>query len=194
MRKLFGVLIFALMIFVLGACSSNSKANTISAADLSERESAILSTASEHSFVFDFHLASESKKVSVWIEKYKDGELVDDKLNKLSLMAEGNGAIIFTTPKEKGEEKKRTFNIGISSNGSTGSTVRLDNDVDQKLSFSGSFKINEKSVEEEEAVLAGIIYSEDKKDTISLRSSFYEDPSELQKYDVVYLFKAEFQE
>lgn len=200
MKRRFGILILiTIFAFVLSACdsdSSNAKTdtNTISSTDLSNMEKAILSTTSDDSFVFNFNIDSEYKKVSVWIEKYEDGELVDDKLSKLSSQPRENGAIILTTQKKNEEAKKRTFNIGISTSGdtsgSTGSTVGVDREVDNKLSASGSFQVSEKSAKQGEAVLAGIIYS--KQNTISLRSNFYEDPSELKKYDVVYLFKAEF--
>ncbi|MFD1363243.1 hypothetical protein [Lentibacillus salinarum] len=200
LKTRFGILILiTILAFILSACdseSSNTKTdtNTISSTDLSNMEKAILSTTSDNSFVFNFSIDSEYKKVSAWIEKYEDGELVDDKLSKLSSQSRENGAIILTTPKKNEEAQKRTFNIGINTSGdtsgSTGSTIGVDKEVDNKLSVSGSFQVSEKSAEQGETVLAGIIYS--KQNTISLRSNFYEDPNELKKYDVVYLFKAEF--
>ncbi|WP_100010512.1 hypothetical protein [Lentibacillus sediminis] len=157
-------------------------------------ESAILATASEQSFVIDFHKGSEYKNVSVWIEKYEDGELADDEIGRLSLMAEETGSIIFTLPKENEEEKNRTFNIGITSGGSTASSTGLDNNLDEKSSLRASFQVGETSLEEGEAVLAGIVYSDDENGTTSISANFYEDPGEMEKYDVVYLFKAAFVE
>lgn len=197
MRKLFGFLLLILLIVILAACdNSNSQTdtNTVSAADLSQKESAILATTSEQSFVFDFNKGSEYEKVSIWIEKYEEGELVDEKIGQLLLEAEEAGSIIFTSPKKNDEEKKRTFNIGISSGGSTGSATGLDNGLDKMSSIWGSFQEDEISLEEGEAVLAGLVYSDDENGTVSLSANFYEDASEMKKYDVVYLFKAEFAE
>ncbi|QUW23614.1 hypothetical protein JSQ81_08980 [Sporosarcina sp. Marseille-Q4063] len=80
MKRFF--IIVALLVFVLSACvTNNAKSNTISAVGLTERENAILSTTSDISFVFDFNTDSEYKEVSVWIEKYELGKLVDDKIS-----------------------------------------------------------------------------------------------------------------
>lgn len=132
--------------------------------------------------------------MSVWIEKYKDGKMVNNNLGKLSFKPEESGSIIFTSQKEHDAEKKRTFNIGISSNGSTGSTIASDNGLDKKSNIWSSFQVDKKSLDEGEVVLAGLVYSKGKNGTISIPANFYEDASEMKKYDVVYLFKAKFKE
>lgn len=80
MKKI-SVILMILLVFLLGACdnSSTSESNEIAGADLNEREDTILSTTSDNSFVFDYHIEKEYEEVVVWIEKYASGELVDDK-------------------------------------------------------------------------------------------------------------------
>lgn len=192
------LMILALLIFLLSACSNNdSKSNIISAVELTERENAILSTISDKSFVFDFNIDSEYKKVSVWIEKYEFGEMVHDKISPITTQVEGNGSIIFATSKVDDNQKQHTFNIGISSIGSTGSISGLDTssfDLDGMSSVWGSFQEVNNSVEGE-VVLASICYSTDGH-MRSLTTDFYQDVdshmNELENYDVVYLLKAEF--
>jgi len=196
MKRLF--IILALLVFVLSACvNNNAKSNTISAVELTERESAILSTTSDKSFVFDFNIDSAYKEVSVWIEKYELGKLVDDKISSISTPVEENGSIIFATSKADGSRKQHTFNIGISGNGSLGSISNFEtnsDDLDAMASVWGNLQEENNSIEGE-LVLASICYSSDGSMS-SLTSDFYKDVdghmSELEDYDVVYLLKAEF--
>lgn len=192
-------MIVALLLFLLSACSNNdSKSTIISAGKLTERENAILSTVSDKSFVFDFKIDSEYKVVSAWIEKYEFGEMVQDKISPMTTPVEGDGSIIFATSKIGDNQKKQlTFNIGISSNGSTGSISGFDTtsfDLDSMSSVWGSFQEENKLIEGE-VVLASICYVSDGH-MRSLTTDFYNDVDghlhELENYDVVYLLKAEF--
>ncbi|MDW0117204.1 hypothetical protein QTL97_09665 [Sporosarcina thermotolerans] len=196
MNRLF--MIVALLLFLLSACSNNdSKSNIISAAELTEREKALLSTISDKSFVFDFNIDSEYKVVSAWIEKYEFGEMVHNKISPMTTPVEGDGSIIFVTSKVNANQQQPTFNIGVSGNGSTGSISGLDTtsyDLDSMSSVWGSFQEENKSIEGE-VVLASICYVSDGP-MRSLTTDFYNDVdghmNKLENYDVVYLLKAEF--
>ncbi|MFJ7933823.1 hypothetical protein [Sporosarcina sp. NPDC096371] len=197
MKKLF--LFVALSVLVLSACANNdSQSNTISTVELTERENAILTITSDKSFVFDFDIDSEYKELSVWVEKYEFGKLVDDKINSIITPVETSGSIVFATSKWDGSVKHQAFNIGISSNGSTGSSSNLIENLtglDKMSSVWGDFLEENKSIEGE-LVLASICYSSDDSGMSSLSNDFYNDVEghmgELDKYDVVYLLKAEF--
>ena len=196
MKRLF--IIVALLVFVLSACvNNNAKSNTISAVELTERENAILSTTSDNSFVFDFNIDSEYKEVSVWIEKYELGKLVDDEISSLTTQVEENGSIIFATSKADGSRKQHTFNIGISGNDSMSSISNIEtnlDDLDAMSSVWDNLQEENNSIEGE-VVLASICYSSDGSMS-SLTTDFYKDVdghmNELEDYDVVYLLKAEF--
>ena len=199
MKRIFTTLIIVLLLFVLSACSnSNSNSNTISVAELTDRENTILSTTSDKSFVFDFEIDGEYKEVSVWIEKYEAGELVDVRLSEITTQIKENGSIIFTNPKTIETEKQHTFNIGIGSNGGTASISGFDTnsiDFDTMASVWGSFP-EELPLNQDELVLANICYSNNDSGMSSLTTDFYEDPdgsiNKLKEYDVAYLLKAEF--
>ncbi|MCH1626738.1 hypothetical protein [Fredinandcohnia quinoae] len=199
MKRIFVILLLALSIFTLSACNNkNSKSNTISVVELTERENAILSITSDESFVFDFNIDSEYKEASVWIEKYETGKLVNDKISQITSQIEGNGSIIFTTSKIDNNEKHLAFNIGLSSSGSTGSTNGLDTISDGKVNMSavwGTFQGENTSIDGQ-VVLASICYSKNESVMNSISTKFYQDAeshlNELAEYDVVYLIKTEF--
>lgn len=198
MKRLYAILILALMVFALNACDNSNSTNTISVVELTEREDAILSTTSDKSFVFDFNIDNAHKEVSVWTEKYESGELVDDKLSHITTEVEESGSIIFATSKTNEKEIQSTFNIGIESNGGTYSISNFDTNskvLDNMSSVWGNFQ-GEETSNQGEIVLANICYSEDENTMSSLSTDFYEDPEghmdELEEYDVVYLLKAEF--
>lgn len=196
MKRLFALV--ALLVFVLGACANNnSKSNTISAVELTERENAILSTTSNKSFVFDFNVGSDYKEVSVWVEKYESGKLVNDAISSLITDVEEKGSIIFATTNPYDSGKKQTFNIGISGNGgmsSINNSETTSDDLDAMVSILNNLEGKDHSIEGE-LLLANIAYSSGETMS-SLSTDFYEDfeenMKELEKYDVVYLLKAEF--
>lgn len=113
MKRLFRILIIGLSTLALAACSQTATdANSLFVSELTEKEDAILSIASDKSFVFDFHIDSEYKEASVWIEKYEAGKLVDDRLAHLTTEVEQSGSIIVTLS-ENTNENNNSFNIGV---------------------------------------------------------------------------------
>jgi hypothetical protein len=196
MKRLFTLV--ALLIFVLSACvNNNAKSNTVSAVELTERENAIISTTSDKSFVFDFNIDSDYKELSVWVEKYESGKLVNDAISSLITDVEGNGSIIFATSKPDENGKQQTFNIGISGNGSIVSVSNLETnsaDLNAMSSVWDNLQGKNNSIEGE-LVLANIGYSSDGSMS-SLTTDFFKDVEghmdELEKYEIAYLLKAEF--
>lgn len=194
MKKLFVVLLFFLFIFVISACVHiNSKTNTnkISTANLSRMDTAILSTDSDNPFVYKYYAGAKDTKLSVWIEKYKKGKLVNPKLAHLSSEVRNNGYIILTLHNEKNDTSHTTFHIGINSGRNTMTTSVEDNDATNMSSFEGRFQ-GVKSIRDGEVVLGGIASSKDKDSSTSFRLKFYKNPSEMKKFNIVYIFKAKF--
>ncbi|MBO0586678.1 hypothetical protein [Sporosarcina sp. E16_8] len=192
------ITLVALLVFVLSACAnSNPKSNTISAVELTEREHAILTTTSDKSFVFDFNTDSDYKEVSVWVEKYESGKLVNDAISSLLTEVEEKGSIIFATSNPDDSGKKQTFNIGIRGNGGISSVSNFEttsDDLDAMASVWNNLEGKSNSIEGE--LLLAIIGYSSNETMSSLSTGFYEDfegnRKELEKYDVVYLLKAEF--
>lgn len=197
MKKLFAILVP--LVFVLSACKSNDAiSNTISVAELTERENAILSTTSDQSFVFDFNVDNDLDEVSVWIEKYESGKLVDDQISFMTSSVEESGTIVFANSNRDGNQKYPSFNIGVSSKGSTSSIRGFDSDprdLGEMSSVWSHFQEASHSIVEGEVVLASICYSSEGTMS-SLTTDFYKDVEshidELKKYDVAYLLKTEF--
>ncbi|OIJ12614.1 hypothetical protein BKP35_10525 [Anaerobacillus arseniciselenatis] len=200
MKKLLNITIVAMLAFTLSACgSTNVKSNTIVDAELTDRENEILSTTSNQSFVFDFNIESEYKEVTVWVEKYEFGKLVDEKIGYLTTEVMNNGSIIFTIIESNAIENQTLFNIGINSNGGTGS-VRTSDIVSTKGTEGRSIvwgNISEQmDVTNEQMVLASIGFSWDEGSMVSFSSEFYRDIerriSELENHEVVYLLRSKF--
>ncbi|GAA0323891.1 hypothetical protein [Oceanobacillus sp. FSL W7-1281] len=198
MKRLFRVFIIGLSTLALVACSQTATdANSLSVSELTEREDAILSIASDKSFVFDFNIDSEYKEASVWIEKYEAGKLVDDRLAHLTTEVEQSGSIIVTLS-ENTNENNNSFNIGVGTNENLTSINVSDTDLTGLESMANVWgSTSEKlAIDNGEAVLANISYSDDENGMHSLTTEFFEDAAghmnELEEYDVAYLLKAEF--
>lgn len=202
MKKLLGVIAVIFLIGSLVACSnhqSNPQTNSILATDLSARETTILSTVTSESFVFDFN-NSDYQEVEVWIEKYEDGELVDDQLGYMTAQIGEKGSIVLASPKTSNHEKQQSFLIGTGDeNGTSSASVVDDNLQDADLSLMVSSSLTEeKTLDEGEIVLANIAYSNNEFGISSISNQFFEDPEgnmdELKEYEVVYLYKVAFVE
>lgn len=124
MKKIITLLISA---FILSACGDHNL-NTISVAKLTDRENAILSISSEQSFVYDFK-TDKHKEVTVWIEKYESGNLVEDHIGELTARLVGDGSIIFTSSITNASQQQPTFNIAISGKKGVSSISALDSNA-----------------------------------------------------------------
>ncbi|ADU29215.1 hypothetical protein [Evansella cellulosilytica] len=190
-----------LVVVVLSACGNDDiKKNTVVNADLTEREKGILSTTSNQSFVFDFNIDSDYKEVSVWIEKYEFGSLVEEKVGQLTTEVKESGTIIFSTNKSNNTPNQLDFNIGVSSNGNTGSAPYADIISDKGTEDMALMEtINqEMDINNGDVVLGSIYYyTTGEGGMVSLSSEFFNDVEgrmhELQYYDVAYLIRSNFE-
>ncbi len=196
--------IVLMVVFIFSACSNDTNAstntnknpNTIVDSELTDREEAILSTVSNQSFVFDFNIEDEYNEVSLWIEKYEFGELIDEQIGHFTTEVVKNGSIIFTSVES---EAIQMFNIGVYSNGGTTSIITSDIVSTKGVEDRSTVWENnseEIDVEDEEIVLASIGFSWDEDSMVSFSSEFYSDNErrieELENYGVVYLLKSKF--
>ncbi|WP_078552070.1 hypothetical protein [Bacillus alkalicellulosilyticus] len=200
MKKVLYITILLGISIVISACGDNSiPPNTIVAAELSDREKGILSTTSVESFVFDFRVDSDYKEASVWIEKYEFGKLVDDQVGHTTTAVTEKGSIIFATNRPNEIPNQTIFNIGVTSNGITGSYSIADiisnQDTDGMSILWGSIT-EEIDITKGELVLGSIYYSRDEGNMSSISTEFYKDVegriNEIKDYAVVYLIKSDF--
>lgn len=194
-RLLFAMILATSLALIFSACDDSVDTNnTISEAELTDRESAILSATTDKSFVFDFNIDSTYNELSVWVEKYELGELVDDKIAHLTTNVKDNGQIIFSLLESYDDENLSMFNVSIVDEGGTSRGSYLDEILEGASSTWGSNQAENIAIEGE-IVLANITFSEDT-GMSSLSTDFFSDVEnhldEIKDYDVVYLLKSEF--
>lgn len=207
MKKFSLLTMLILFAIALSACGDNNvneenlnRSNTIEAAELTNREKGILSTTSAQSFVFDFNIDHEYKEVSIWIEKYEFGKVVDEQIGYTTTEVSDNGSIFFTTSKSNPSLNQISFNMGIHSNGITGSSSSIPDIISDKSTEGMSTvwgNINEPmEITDGELVLGSICYAWGENSMSSLTSEFYKDIEgrihEIESYEVVYLLKSKF--
>ncbi|MGM0889501.1 MAG: hypothetical protein ACQEW5_21740 [Bacillota bacterium] len=197
MKKIYLSIILSLLPFSLVACKSDEpkSENILSVPELTAREKAILENSSEHSFLIDFNVDDTYKEMSVWVEKYEFGKLVEPEMGRMTTGIEKNGTIIFTTSKTVDEQDLSMFNITIQ-NGDGTATATSPEKIEKKdagvWGSAGKLKINSTN----KLALASICYSSGNEGIRSLSADFYGDTEghmdELKEYDVVYLLRSEF--
>lgn len=197
MKKIFLSIILSLLSLSLVACKANGpkSENNLSVPELTTREKAILENTSEHSFLIDFKVDDTYKEMSVWVEKYEFGKLVEDEKGRMTTGVEKNGTILFTASKTDDDQDQSMFNISIQNDGGMTTATYPEKIEKMASSVSGSTgKIDIHTTAK--PVLASICYSNGNEGIRSLSTDFYGDMDghmeELKEYDVVYLLRSEF--
>ncbi|MGE7604592.1 hypothetical protein ACQKL5_19310 [Peribacillus sp. NPDC097675] len=200
MKKILYTALMTMLVIVLGACSGN-ETNTISVADLTDRENDILSMITNDAFVFDFDVDDTYQEVNFWVEKYESGKLVGEKINDTTAPVYGKGSLIFTRVQNPDDENQFMFTTGIKTEDDEESDLLSSRSLMTEKKGLGNASITTRKVEEPlplkgEMVLASICYTLDENGATSLSSDFYEDPKrnmdELKEFDVAFLLKGEF--
>ncbi|MGG3805450.1 hypothetical protein [Metabacillus fastidiosus] len=199
MRRVLFFAVLTLFVLSLFACdddNSNSEINTVSHAELTEREEMILLSTADQSFVFDFNVEDKYKEVAVWVEKYESGNLVGEPNYVFSMEINKMGTIIFSIPHKSEDSGEVLSTISINSDGTTGKgwgpAIMPKDDFEFVLGSNplGSISVKDKMI------LASICYSSNKEGISTLSTDFHADMDshmdELKKYDVVYLLRSEF--
>lgn len=196
MKKLIFIMLVSLWTISLTACSG-VESNTIVEAELTDRENEILSTTSKLSFVFDFNIDNEYKEVSLWIEKYEFGELVDER-GGIGTEVMEEGSIIFTTNEPISNQNETLFTIGVISNEGTASGRTSDlvpvQGTEGRFTIVGNIN-EEMDITDEEIVLASIGFSwEESISSFSpdLYTNAEHRSTMLENYEVAYLLVTKF--
>ncbi len=201
MKRILGLLLAIPIVITLVSCSQKEtkEENTISVANLTKREKAILSTTSENFSVFDFQIDNRKyKQLTLWVEKYELGKLVNDKIDLMTTGIEGKGTIIFTVSHPDDKQNQFEFHVGVESNGSTSSAIAVDsfsNDGPDGVSY--ALETNPTETIENGMVFSSICISKPGAEVMSsLSTEFYQDVDKhidkLKEYDTVYLLRGVF--
>lgn len=183
---------------MLAACTNtNSETDKITVAKVTDREKTILSTMAEKSFVFDFHVDSEYEEVSLWMEKYEAGQLVETDFGELTAMIKEEGSIVWTTLSNPNSSEKM-FYLGVGDDSGSSSVMSIDDEAEKIADlasvwndFSDTITVTEKAM-----VIAGIGFSSEESGLNSFTRSFFNNfeshQDELEQFDVAYVLKVEF--
>ena len=195
-------MLIALLIMILLACQNDPPKNTnqkvtLTGTDLSEREIAILSLFSDEYTILDFNQGGAYKEISLSIEKYKSGDLVEEYSSLLIAEIDQSGSIMFA--KSRGDEEGNQSIIYVGIGDQTGSyTSEFEVDPLEVNQMSSVWGYTEDTTvpNNGKVTLASLCYTSNNDRIDTLRSDFYKDPEghidELEQFDVVYLLKAEF--
>ncbi|MEK4485271.1 hypothetical protein MHH81_06650 [Psychrobacillus sp. FSL H8-0484] len=191
MKRILILFTLSLLFLSLSACNEE---NTLAETELSEREQVLISSVSDQSFVFDFQTGEEYKQITIWVDKYEFGELVDEKISEMTTDIEHNGTIIFTNSPIPDERIETIFTIIVSSDKGSSSSRVVQKLKSTEQSTWGSNPMENIPLEET-ATLASISYANGHGRS-SLSSDFYTDLdkhlNEIKEYDVVYVLKSKF--
>ncbi|QFF98613.1 hypothetical protein PB01_07080 [Psychrobacillus glaciei] len=195
MKRILIVISLALLVVCLGACNKEIQStNTLAEAKLTDKEKFLLSSTSDKSFVFDYKVDKKYKQVSLWVDKYEFGKLVEEKLNNMLTEIDGTGMIIFSTSQTIAEQKESTINISVN-NYNGFSTIRTQLIIPKVMQSTWGSNPSEYIPIADKMVLASICYSNGH-GMSSLTNDFYSDIDnrlyEIKDYDVVYVLRAEF--
>ncbi|GEN46996.1 hypothetical protein [Alkalibacillus haloalkaliphilus] len=186
---MYRLLLFLIMItLLLVACSEGLEENTIKNVKLSDLDRSISKVSSDQMSVHEFNVSEEYNWLEVWVEKYVDGELVEDDF-KFSKGVESEGHIIFSTDRDD----NFSFNIGITNNGSVGTSHGHDPISEDREVTSFGWTINDEMVvSEEELPLAGKFYINEERRMGFSGNTLEEWDDYKDDYDLAYIVKARF--
>ncbi|MFF2753942.1 hypothetical protein ACFVR1_09370 [Psychrobacillus sp. NPDC058041] len=195
MKRISLVISLVLFMICIGACNKEiQETNTLAEAKLTDKEKFLLSSTSDKSFVFDYKVDKKYKKVSLWVEKYEFGKLIEEKLNSIVTEIDNEGTIIFSISPTLVDQKESTFNISVGSeSGHSGSSTQQI--MPTVLQSTWATNPSESVQISDKMVLASICYSNGQ-GMSSLSKDFYSKIdnrlNEIKNYDVVYVLRAEF--
>jgi len=201
MKRYLLVLAIFFMALSLVSCATDFQGediNTISEAQLTDREKSLLSAANEHFFVFDYHIDSEYKKISAWVEKYEFGKKVESATGKIFLLnSNRDGTIVFTANEASpsSSEVDILFGISIINGGGSSKTSSLQKsiieDKDKGFGITWSSNIMGETPIKGKMILANIIYDEGGQHMSGLQIDDEGNLEGIEGYDAVYVLRCE---
>lgn len=215
MKKIGSILIIIVgivaLLFLFSACTdantssfetsrSTSEGVTITKGELTEREDFLLSSLTEHTFLYDYSLSEDVTELTVFVEKYEFGKRQDYPIISMS-MADLNseGTLFFSVGPADFEIHSHSLSVGIQSEGNWSSGRSFDSFVSDSNASMGTVREsavsdeNSLSIEDDAGAVASIIHANSEEGISTLTKAFYEDIDnnleQIEDYEVVYVFK-----
>lgn len=112
MKKIIVLLLSVLILLSSSGCAQRITVSSNTTAD----EALLLSALAKSSFKFEYS-GAEGYWMTVWMERYEYGELVESKPNMLACSCDEGGQIIFFSHKTANPEEPEMLNIVVSQGG-----------------------------------------------------------------------------
>ncbi|HYE84674.1 MAG TPA: hypothetical protein VEG39_21235 [Clostridia bacterium] len=205
MRKLLIIPVMIIFVLSVTACGStgitNGNTNTITEAQLTDKEKILLSIGSSKYFVFDFKVDSKYKWAKVWVDKYEHGKKAEESGTLMADLSEGEEGMIIAAVRGNGA-RINDWVLAVNSGGAL-SKAESKNvyEVEEDSAYASVMSSNKSKIDikDKELVLASACYTVSQEGESSLSSfsnGFYDDPEahmeEIAEYDIVYLLKCRF--
>ncbi len=186
-------------LLLLSSCAATDT-NKLTIPELTDREKLILETAANTAFVFDYTADQTYSEISLWIEKYEQGEKVAEPISELTTPLPGEstkGSIVMTVTQTL--EQELLFSASVSdANGFASVSNQEEIKVLKDMATLFDTNPQEGLLLSNDMLLAGLIYTATSENipTSTLSMDFYDQQEgyldELKEYDVVYLLRASF--
>lgn len=143
--------------------------------------------------IFDFETKKSFKSISIWLEVYEDGKLLENRSKMSSSYDSEKGSIAIKVIKDG------TFDwrVSIKTNGNVSSMAfeSKDDFLKDKSYSVASSHLEDKKIENEEAIVLKTFLFDSSGSTSIYGLQYYEEhPEALREYDYAYLLKAKFSE
>ena len=206
MKKIISILSCVLITISIIGCTSlsvskDSYTNKIYHTELTEEEQNIIDLIGVGSDIniYEYVIDDTYKSLSIWLETYKNGELLSDTKSRASMsigvdpdnkLKKGKIAVVVDTTSNYQWRISHQYANGLSSHSFT-----TENDFETNSKFSvGSGELNEpvEITSETEIVLDKFLFEDGNSMSMYYHQYYVENPEVLKQYDYVYLLKCQF--
>lgn|GEM_PF-2038276 len=195
------IIVFVIVVssFLLISCSkditqeNSMNENKIYPRELTTSEKDLLSLIGfNHTIeIYDFETDGTYKSISIWLEVYKDGELLENRGKMLSSFDSEKGSIAVKVNKNDIYD----WRISVKSEGQISSVAFESADEflkDRSYSIASSHMESTEIENEKPIILKLFLFDSDGSTSIYGFQQYEENPELLKEYDYVYLLKGEF--
>ncbi len=172
------------------ACTDNEQ-NSIEPSQLTNREQLIINALSDNVSVFDYQLTEDYQEIELWVDRYENGELVEERMNVLSSHIENReGSILFSMSELAYTPTGAMAMIDEGSSGSVTFELTGEGEREDYLISQNTFP---QETWNEQAVFAVLAYVDQEGAVSGINQSFFTEPDQhigvLQGYQEAYVFR-----
>jgi len=141
--------------------------------------------------IYDFETDGTYKSISIWLEVYKEGELLENRGKMLSSFNSEKGSIAVKVNKNETYD----WRISVKSEGQISSVAFESDDAflkDKSFSIASSYMEKIAIDNEKQVILKIFLFDSDGSTAVYGLQQYEEKPELLKEYDYVYLLKGEF--